>query len=58
MKKPDKATLLQLYAKDGLTDVQVAKRLGVNPSTVWRWRKSYGIELTTEQLYRVRLKKG
>lgn len=58
IKRPNKAHLLSLYTQEGLTDSQVAKRYGVNPSTVWRWRQHYGIEVTTKQVYTVQVQKG
>lgn len=58
LKRPAKEALLSLYTQEGLTDSQVARRLGVSYSTVWRWRQHYGIELSVKQLYEVRLKGG
>jgi transposase-like protein len=58
MVRPDKATLLSLYTRDGLTDSQIARQFHVSRQTVWRWRKHYGIELVTQQVYKVRVQKG
>jgi transposase len=55
-KRPTKEHLLSLYTQERLTDSQIAQRFNVSPSTVWRWRKKYGIELDVKQLYEVRLK--
>lgn len=57
MKRPSKKLLLQLYGKDRLTDAQVAARFNVSPSTPWRWRRHYGIELLTG-VYTVAVLKG
>jgi len=57
-KRPSKATLIELYTKERLTDTQIARRLKVNPSTVYRWKRHYGIKTTTKQLFRVRLERG
>jgi transposase-like protein len=56
-KRPDKAALLPLYTEEGLTDREIARRLKVNPSTVYRWRKKYGIHIEVEQIFRARLKR-
>lgn len=58
LKRPTKEHLLELYTRDGLTDSKIARQFGVSPSTVWRWRQKYGIELSVKQLYEVRLKGG
>jgi transposase len=47
-----------MYSKEGFTDRQIAKRLNVNTSTVYRWRKHYGIEIEVKQIFRARLKRG
>jgi transposase-like protein len=56
-KRPEKEALLTLYTR-GLTDGQIARRLKVNRSTVYRWRQHYGIKVSTQQTFTVRLVKG
>ena len=58
MKRPSKERLLSLYTKEGLTDSEIARRLEVNPSTVYRWKQHYGIETDIKQLFQVRVKRG
>ena len=38
---PDKLTLLQGWARDGLTDEQIAHNIGITPSTLYEWKKKY-----------------
>ena len=35
----DKLILLEGWARDGLTDEQIAKNIGINRSTLWDWKK-------------------
>lgn len=35
----DKLILLEGWAKDGLTDEQIAKNIGIAPSTLYEWKK-------------------
>lgn len=37
----DKLTLLEAWARDGLTNEQIAHNIGINTSTLWDWRKKY-----------------
>ena len=37
----DKLTLLEAWARDGLTNDQISKNMGINTSTLWDWRKKY-----------------
>lgn len=37
----DGLTLLEGWARDGLTDEQLAGRMGVNPATLYDWKKKY-----------------
>ena len=39
----DEVRALKLY-KNGLVDEQIADALGVSHTTVWRWRKSNGLQ--------------
>lgn len=57
-KRPTRDAFISLYTRDGLTDTQIARQLKVNRSTVYRWKKKYGIETDTKQLFLVRLKRG
>ena len=34
-------TLLEGWARDGLTDEQIAKNMGVSHSTLYEWKKRY-----------------
>lgn len=56
-KRPTMEALLELYTSRGLTDSQIARQFSVNLSTVYRWKQHYGIETTTEQVFKVRVKK-
>lgn len=57
-KRPTRDALLSLYTRDGLTDSEIARRLKVNSSTVYRWKRHYGIETDYKQIFEVRLKRG
>ena len=39
--EPDGLTLLEGWARDGLTDEQIAKNCGVNVKTLWDWKTRY-----------------
>ena len=41
--------LLNRYADEGLTYIEVEKKLGVSQSTVRKWAKRYSIELQNSQ---------
>lgn len=38
---PDGLLLLEAYARDGLTDEQIAKNLDITPSTLYEWKRRY-----------------
>lgn len=38
---PDGLTLLEGWARDGLTDEQIAKNIGINPATLYDWKKKF-----------------
>lgn len=38
---PDGLTLLQGWAREGLTDEQLAHNIGINPDTLYAWKKKY-----------------
>lgn len=38
---PDGLLRLEAYARDGLTDEQIAKNLTINPATLYDWKKKY-----------------
>jgi transposase len=38
---PDKLILLEGWARDGLTDEQIAKNIGINRDTLYTWKKKY-----------------
>ena len=40
--EPDKLTLLEGWARDGLTDEQIAKNMGIAAKTLYEWKKNYG----------------
>lgn len=56
--RPSRDTLISLYTREGLTDGQIARRFKVNASTVYRWKRHYGIEVKYAQRFTVRLVKG
>lgn len=37
----DGLTLLEGWARDGLTDEQIAKNMGVNPATLYRYKQNH-----------------
>ena len=37
--EPDKRILLQGWARDGLTDVQIAKNMGIGKTTFYEWKQ-------------------
>lgn len=37
----DGLLLLQAWARDGLTDEQIAKNIGINVKTLWTWKNTY-----------------
>lgn len=37
--EPDGLTLLEGWARDGLTDEQIASSMGINVATLYRWKK-------------------
>ncbi len=37
----DKLPVIQGWARDGLVDEQIAKNLGIHPSTLYEWKKRY-----------------
>lgn len=37
--KDDKLILLRGWARDGLTNEQIAKNIGINPKTLYEWKK-------------------
>lgn len=39
--EPENLILLEGWARDGLTDEQIAKNIGVNVSTLYDWTKKY-----------------
>lgn len=39
--KPEKLLLLQGWKRDGLTDEQIAQKIGVAPRTLETWKKNY-----------------
>ena len=38
---PDGLTLLKAWARDGLTDKQIAHNMGITPSTLYAWKDKY-----------------
>ena len=57
-KRPTRDTLITLYTTEGLTDQQIARKLKVNPSTVYRWKQKYGIQTSLKRVVQVRLGRG
>lgn len=39
---PDGLLLLEGWARDGLTDEQIARKIGINPATLYKWLDKYG----------------
>lgn len=39
---PDKLLQLTGWARDGLTDVQIAHNMGINVATLYRWKSDHG----------------
>lgn len=39
---PDGLLLLEGYARDGLTDEQIAGKIGINPATLYKWIDRFG----------------
>ena len=39
--EPDNLILLEGWARDGLTDEQIAKNMSVSAKTLWDWKKKY-----------------
>ena len=37
----DKLAVIQGWARDGLVDEQIAKNMGIHPSTLYEWKKKY-----------------
>ena len=40
--KEENLLLLEGWARDGLTDEQIAKNMGITAKTLWEWKKRYG----------------
>lgn len=40
--EPDKLILLEGWARDGLTDEQIAKNVGISRKTLYEWKSKYG----------------
>lgn len=38
---PDGLMLLRAWARDGLTDIPLAKKMGISASTLYEWKKRY-----------------
>lgn len=38
---PDGLLRLEGWAREGLTDEQIAKKVGINPATLYDWKKKY-----------------
>lgn len=38
---PDGLLKLEAWARDGLTDEQIAENIGINPATLYDWKKKY-----------------
>lgn len=39
--EPDGLLLLEGWARDGLTDEQLAEKIGINPATLYDWKNKY-----------------
>lgn len=39
--EPDNLILLEAWARDGLTDAQIASNMGITTSTLYDWKKKY-----------------
>lgn len=39
--EPEGLTLLEGWAKDGLTDEQIAEKIKINPATLYDWKNKY-----------------
>lgn len=39
--EPDGLTLLEGWARDGLTDEQIAKKMGITAKTLYEWKNRY-----------------
>ena len=39
--EPDGLLLLEGWARDGLTDEQLAGKMGINPATLYDWKNKY-----------------
>lgn len=39
--EPEKLTLLKGWARDGLSDEQIAHNIGVSPATLYNWKKDH-----------------
>lgn len=39
--EPEGLTLLEGWARDGLTDEQIAGNIGINPATLYEWKGKY-----------------
>ena len=41
--EPDGLLLLEAWARDGMTDVQIAKKCGITTTTLYDWKNKYAI---------------
>lgn len=39
--EPESLILLEGWARDGLTDEQIAKNMGITAKTLWEWKNKY-----------------
>ena len=39
--EPENLILLEGWARDGLTDEQIAKNMGITAKTLWEWKNKY-----------------
>lgn len=39
---PDGLTRLEQWAREGLTDEQISRKMGINPATLYKWQNSHG----------------